>query len=93
MTISVAARRRIRAIGRVCGWLTMTLALVTLLTGYGITQFRIVDSSTFGILNKAVAQRLHGYTDLPFLGLMLAHVGIALWWRLSSSNPKEGKKI
>jgi cytochrome b subunit of formate dehydrogenase len=90
MNIPTALRRRIRAIGRICGWLTMILALVTLLTGYGITQFRIVDSLTYGILNKALAQRLHGYTDLPFLALMLTHVGIALWWRMSSSNPKGG---
>jgi uncharacterized membrane protein len=89
MTNRVSPRRRIRAIGRVCGWLTMALALVTLLTGYGITQYRIVDSLTFGILNKAMAQRWHAYTDVPFLAFMLVHVGIALWGRLSAPSPKE----
>jgi uncharacterized membrane protein len=89
MTHRVSPRRRIRMIGRVCGWVTMALALVTLLTGYGITQYRIVDPLTFGILNKAMAQRLHAYTDVPFLIFMLSHVGIVLWWRMSPSNPKE----
>jgi len=89
MTNRVSTRRRIRAIGRVCGWVTMALALVTLLTGYGITQYRVVDPLTFGILNKAMAQRWHAYTDVPFLVFMLSHVGIVLWWRMSPSNPKE----
>ena len=90
MSIPITVRRRIRVFGRICGWLTMILALFTLLTGYGITQFQIVGPLTFGLLNKAVAQRIDGYTDLPFLALMLIHVGIALWWRLSPSNPKGG---
>ena len=89
MTHRVSPRRRIRTLGRVCGWVTMALALVTLLTGYGITQYRIVDPLTLGILNKAMAQRLHAYIDVPFLVFMLAHVGIVLWWRMSPSTPKE----
>ncbi len=89
MTNRLTLRRRIRAIGRACGWATMALALVTLLTGYGITQYRIVDPLTLGILNKAVAQRWHAYTGVPFLVFMFAHVGIVLWWRTSPSNPKE----
>lgn len=89
MTDRLSLRRRIRRIGRLFGWVTMALVLVTLLTGYGITQFRIVDALTFGILNKAAAQRWHAYTDLPLLVFMVVHVGIALWWRLSQANPKE----
>ena len=81
--------QNIRAVGRICGWMTLALVLLTLLTGYGITQFRIVGPLTFGVLNKAAAQQLHGYTDLPLVVLLLFHVGIALWWRRSSSRPKE----
>lgn len=92
MNNPIPLRMQIRKVGRFCGWVTMALALITLLTGYGITQFRIVDPLTLGLLNKAVAQRWHAYTDLPFLAFMLIHAGIALWWRLSQPNPKETQK-
>jgi thiosulfate reductase cytochrome b subunit len=82
-------KNHIRAIGRICGWGTMALVLLTLLTGYGITQFRIVSPLTLGVLNKAVAQRFHAYTDLPLVIFLTFHVGIALWWRATASRPKE----
>jgi hypothetical protein len=82
-------KQRIRAIGRCCGWATLVLVLLTLLTGYGITQFRIVSPLTLGLLTKALAQRWHAYTDLPLIVLLAFHVGIALWWRRSASRPKE----
>jgi hypothetical protein len=82
-------KNNIRAAGRYCGWGTLVLVLLTLLTGYGITQFRIVSPLTLGLLTKAVAQRWHAYTDLPLIVLLAVHVGIALWWRKSASRPKE----
>lgn len=82
-------KNRIRTIGRYCGWGTSVLMLLTLLTGYGITQFRIVSPLTLGLLTKAAAQRWHAYTDLPLIVLLAFHVGIAVWWRRSASRPKE----
>ena len=78
----------IRKIGRICGWLGLGLLLVTLLTGYGIADFRIVTPLTFNLLNKAIAQRLHAYTEAPMLALLLAHIGIALWVRRIDSQKK-----
>lgn len=75
-------RHNIRRIGRWCGWAALVLLIFTVLTGYGISQFRIVDSLTFGLLNKAASHRLHHYTDVPLIVLMVAHVSIAVWGRL-----------
>jgi uncharacterized membrane protein len=74
----------IRITGRICGWLGLSLLLLTLLTGYGITEFRIVTPLTFNLLNKAAAQRLHAYTEAPMLALLLAHIGISIWVRRTS---------
>jgi hypothetical protein len=82
-------KKHIRAIGRICGWFAMGLVLLTLLTGYGITEFRIVSPLTLGLITKAVAQRWHAYTDLPLVFFLAFHVGIALWWRATASRPKE----
>jgi hypothetical protein len=48
-----------------------------------------VSPLTLGVLNKAVAQRFHAYTDLPLVIFLTFHVGIALWWRATASRPKE----
>ncbi|MDY7040122.1 MAG: hypothetical protein SVX38_04590 [Chloroflexota bacterium] len=74
----------LRRIGRWCGWAAAVLLLFTLLTGYGISEFRTVSRLTFGILDKAAAHRLHHYTDIPLFVFLVMHVGIALWGRLSS---------
>jgi hypothetical protein len=74
-------RRNIHRIGRWFGWAALALLAFTALTGYGISQFRIVNSLTLGLLDKASSQRLHHYTDIPLGVLMLAHVTIAMWGR------------
>jgi hypothetical protein len=79
----------IRTAGRVCGWAALITMFFILLTGYGITQFRIVDPLTIGLLNKAVSQRWHQVFGIPLIFLLILHVGIALWWRLSGAGRKE----
>ena len=74
-------KRGIRWIGRLFGWLALALLLLMILTGYGITDFRLVESLTAGLLGKAVSQRWHEYVGLLVLVALVIHVGIALWWR------------
>jgi predicted ferric reductase len=77
-------RRNIRRIGRWFGWAALALLAFTVLTGYGISQFRIVNSLTLGLLDKVSSHRLHHYTDIPLVILALAHVTIAVWGRLGA---------
>jgi len=81
--------RMIRNVGRGFGWTALLLLLFTMLTGYGISQFRIVSGLTFEILNKAVSHRLHHYVEIPLLVVTLTHVCIAVWGRLVASRGKE----
>jgi cytochrome b subunit of formate dehydrogenase len=76
------SERNIERIGLVCGWAAAILLLFTMLTGYGISEFRAVTRFTFGILDKATSQRLHHYTDIPLLIFLSVHVGLAFWRRL-----------
>lgn len=76
------SERNIRMIGPVCGWASALLLLFTVLTGYGISEFRTVTSLTFGILGKATSQKLHNYTDMPLYIFLSVHIGLALWGRL-----------
>lgn len=77
---------RIRRIGRWFGWLALALVLLTLLTGYGIIQFRVVGPLTLGLLGKAFSQRWHELTGVLILVFLIPHVGIALWWRYKGAR-------
>ena len=51
--------------------LVLTLYFVT---GLGITQFRIVESVTLGLLTKPLAFKMHDYLWVPFVVLLLLHI-------------------
>jgi hypothetical protein len=89
MTEWFKSKRNIRRIGRWCGWAALVLFGFTMLTGYGITQFRIVDTLTLGLLNKPSAQIWHHYTDVPLVILTLTHVVIAVWQRLRGEKRRK----
>ena len=89
MDIKKKRKQLIRKIGRVCGWLGLALLLFTLLTGYGIAEFRIITPLTLNLINKAVAQRLHAYTEVPMILLLLTHIGVAVWARSTEAKKKE----
>jgi hypothetical protein len=79
-------KRNIRRIGRWFGWAALALLAFTLLTGYGISQFRVVNSLTFGVLDKVSSHRWHHYTDIPLIIFTLIHVTIAVWGRLGAQK-------
>jgi hypothetical protein len=83
------SKNGVRRAGRWCGWGALILVLLMLLTGYGITHFRFVDPLTIGLLNKALSQRWHEVLGIPLILVLILHVGIALWWRLSAAGSKE----
>ena len=64
----------VRTVTRLVHWLLLVFALLTVVSGLGITEFRIVEALTFGIFGKAVAFKLHLWVWIPFLVLLLAHV-------------------
>jgi hypothetical protein len=82
----------VQNVGRIFGWVAAGLLLITLLTGYGITEFRAVTPWTLGLLTKPVAQRLHSQTELLLMASLLVHVGIAVWVRRIGNTKKEVAK-
>jgi len=61
-------------IGRTVHWLLTALVIVYLITGFGITEFRIVEPLTFGLLTKSLAQRIHISLEIPFIVLLVLHI-------------------
>ena len=61
-------------IQRCVHWLFTIAVIVTLISGFGITQYRIVEPLTFGLLTKAVAFSIHTSMPVPFIILLALHI-------------------
>lgn len=59
---------------RTIHWLLTIVVIVYLTTGFGITQYRIVEPLTFGLLTKNLAQRIHISLEIPFIVLLVLHI-------------------
>jgi Ni,Fe-hydrogenase I cytochrome b subunit len=57
-------------------WLLAAVAVVLLITGLGITEYRIVESISFGLLTKNLAHKIHTAPALwiSFLVLLALHI-------------------
>ncbi len=55
-------------------WLLTVVAIIYLITGFGITEYRIVESLTFGLLTKSLAHRIHIDLEIPFIILLVLHI-------------------
>lgn len=63
-----------RTLTKTIHWALLLMALLVVVTGLGITEFRIVELLTFGLLNKASAFKLHLWLWIPFMALLAVHV-------------------
>jgi len=59
---------------RTIHWLLTVVVIIYLLTGFGITQYRIVESLTFGLLTKNLAHTIHMNLEIPFIILVVLHI-------------------
>jgi hypothetical protein len=55
-------------------WLLTALVIIYLLTGFGITEYRIVEPLTFGLLTKSLAHKIHINIEIPFIVLLILHI-------------------
>jgi len=55
-------------------WLLTALVIIYLITGFGITEYRIVEHLTFGLLTKSLAHKIHINIEIPFIILLILHI-------------------
>jgi thiosulfate reductase cytochrome b subunit len=63
-----------RLVRRTIYWLLTVVVIIYLLTGFGITQYRIFEPLTFGLLTKNLAHRIHMNLEIPFIILVVLHI-------------------
>jgi len=55
-------------------WLLFATTMLYILSGLGITQYRIIETITFGLLSKNLSFRIHENLLTPFLILLSIHI-------------------
>jgi thiosulfate reductase cytochrome b subunit len=66
-------------------WILFALAIVYIITGFGITQYQVVEKITLGLLTKALAQKIHFYLLIPFLILLIMHIYLSVMIRKNNA--------
>jgi hypothetical protein len=61
---------------RIIQWALLIVTAIYIITGLGITQFRIVEAATFGLLSKNLSFDIHDNLLIPFIILLVLHVTI-----------------
>lgn len=59
---------------QVVRWLLLVVIVVYVVTGFGITEYRVVESLTFGLLTKPLAFKIHNNLLILFLVLLILHI-------------------
>ena len=55
-------------------WLLVIVLALYFLTGFGITEYRVVENITFGLLPKNLAFKIHEVLWIPFLVFLVLHI-------------------
>jgi hypothetical protein len=48
--------------------------IVFIITGYGITNYQVIEALTGGIISKPTSFQIHSNLILPFIVLLLLHI-------------------
>lgn len=69
---------------KIVHWLFVAVIVLYGITGYGITQYRIVEQVTLGLLTKPLAFKIHDNLLIPFLVLLALHIYQMISSKISS---------
>jgi cytochrome b subunit of formate dehydrogenase len=68
------SRQRLIWIKRTIRWSLVIVTVAYIITGFGITEFRTIESLTFGILTKPWAFKIHTNLEIPFITILAMHI-------------------
>jgi cytochrome b subunit of formate dehydrogenase len=77
-----------RLVRKTVRWLLLTTVVVFVITGFGITEFRIVESLTSGLLTKNLAFGIHASPGLwlTLIVLSILHIGFSYVARVKKNG-------
>jgi thiosulfate reductase cytochrome b subunit len=66
--------RALYIVRKVAPWLLLALLALYIVTGLGITDYRIIEKITFGALSKNLSFKIHDNLLYPFLAVLVLHI-------------------
>jgi cytochrome b subunit of formate dehydrogenase len=69
-------------------WLLAIVTVLYLVSGVGITEARIVETATLGLLTKNLAFIIHDNLWIPFITLLVLHVCLQLIFKGKTKEVK-----
>jgi len=71
-------------------WLLAIVIVLYGVSGFGITEFRTVETLTLGLLTKNLAFKIHNNLEIPFIILLLLHLCLpfVFKWKNGKDAPK-----
>jgi cytochrome b561 len=69
---------KIKSVLRGIHWIITIFIFFYIVTGFGITEYQIVETLTFGVLSKALSLQLHTLLIYPFIALIILHIFITM---------------
>ena len=61
---------------RIIQWAILGVTIIYVITGLGITEFRIIEPATFGLLSKNLSFAIHDNLLIPFIVLLVLHIAV-----------------
>jgi len=77
---------------KIIHWLLLVVTILFLITGFGITEFRVVEALTFGWLTKSLALKMHDSLWIPFIILLILHLCLPFIFKgkMEKADPQWG---
>jgi thiosulfate reductase cytochrome b subunit len=70
-------------VSKIIRWALLAVAALIMISGLGISYFRVIETVTFGLLTKPLAFKLHDILWIPFAILLVFHVILSVARRRS----------
>ncbi|MCL4378170.1 MAG: hypothetical protein M1409_07315 [Actinobacteria bacterium] len=64
----------LKIFARISAWLLLAAVVVLIVTGWGITHTEIIYKTSFGLIDRRLADSIHRATNLPLAVLFFSHV-------------------
>ncbi|MGD8506251.1 MAG: hypothetical protein PVF15_06255 [Candidatus Bathyarchaeota archaeon] len=80
-------------INRLLVWLLLAFLVIFVISGYGITNPKLINALTGGILNFSSSLTIHRTLDLPLLSLLMIHILIELKFTLTRWGLRHQKAL
>jgi cytochrome b subunit of formate dehydrogenase len=69
---------RMKALKKAVHWGLLAMTIVFIVSGFGITEYRLVESASLGLLSKQLSFAVHLALITPFMLLLALHLYLTI---------------